>query len=118
MRPLVESKRCPARTAIVRGAGAHLYTPPSVPTQGVGPAPRHGVWGAWAETETARLTPSAAAVITYRTTSLLQELPLSKSSTTEDTEALFALMTSRTVSRAKTSCPSWPSCLREKQASN
>src|SRR5215470_1473712 len=31
---------------MVRGAGAHLNTPPSAPTQGVGPAPRHGAGGA------------------------------------------------------------------------
>src|SRR5262249_49923239 len=77
MRPLVESKRWPARTARVLGAGAHLYTPPSVPTQGVGPAPPRGVWGAGCpKTEPARLPPSAAAFIAYRT-----DFPPSRTST-------------------------------------
>src|SRR5579863_4708251 len=37
----------PARTAITCGAGGHSSTPPSEPTHGVGPAPRHGVAGRW-----------------------------------------------------------------------
>src|ERR1043166_5393265 len=47
--------------AIVRAAGAHLKTPPSVPTHGVGPAPRHAAGGGCtcAETTAIRTTPIA-----------------------------------------------------------
>jgi hypothetical protein len=40
------SNRWPARIAISRGAAGHCSTPPSEPTHGVGPAPRHGADGA------------------------------------------------------------------------
>ena len=39
--PVLLSNKRPARTAIVCGAAGHLYIPPSAPTHGVGPAPRH-----------------------------------------------------------------------------
>ena len=41
---LLSNKR-PARIAITRAAGAHWWMPPSAPTQGAGPAPRHGAGG-------------------------------------------------------------------------
>src|SRR5215472_14920298 len=44
--PVLLSNRCPARIAIVLAAGGQLKIPPSAPTQGVGPAPRHGAGGA------------------------------------------------------------------------
>src|SRR5262249_52316614 len=75
MRPLVESKRCPARTASVRAVGAHLYTPPSAPTQGVDPAPRHWACGTCADITTARLTLIAAILNTFRTIPLLESVP-------------------------------------------
>ena len=41
--PVVLLNNRPARTASDVEGGAHLYTPPSVPTHGVAPAPRQGV---------------------------------------------------------------------------
>ncbi len=43
--PVLLSKRRPARMASARGAGGHWKKPPSGPTHGGGPAPRHGAGG-------------------------------------------------------------------------
>src|SRR5260221_6521535 len=43
--PDLLSNKCPALIASVFGAGGQLKIPPSAPTHGVGPAPRHGAGG-------------------------------------------------------------------------
>ena len=43
--PVLLSNRRPARIVVTPPAAGHLITPPSLPTHGVGPAPRHGAGG-------------------------------------------------------------------------
>src|SRR5258708_26947540 len=63
--PVLLSNRRPARTAVTWGAGGHFRTPPSDPTHGTGPAPRHGAGGGrtWAESADAVNNIPNAAVI-------------------------------------------------------
>src|SRR5678810_133554 len=71
--PVLLSKRRPARIAVAAGDDGHLITPPSLPTHGVGPAPRHGAGGgctcARRPTVTNRTTRSRATIFMARSLS-------------------------------------------------